>query len=182
MKKQSPLSLAILVRFSFLFLFMSTGSARAQVVVSDVADKSSLPFSIEYPVEWYARKETDPTTEAYFFSREQIKQQSDQFRAGVSVMISKGLVAQVTDWNEFRNSVIGAVRSQGSAIEELPLDKIAGYTAFAFIAKSSRNNMWFVYIMKDQDIATLVLEAPNEEWDTFKPIYAKTVENFSFKK
>ena len=182
LRKQLFLNLAILAGFTFLFLSVPSGSVLAQLVVTDGIEKSDLPFNIEYPSGWYARKEGDSVTDAYFFSREQIKRQSDQFRAGVSIMISKGLAARAADWNAFKQLVIGASRSQGAAIEELPMDKIDGYTAFAFIAKSSRNSMWFVYIMKDQDIATLVLESPNEEWDTFKPIYAKTIENFSFKK
>lgn len=182
MKKRSWLSLGMLVGFIFLFLSMTTDPVQAQVVVSNDVQASDLPFTIEYPSEWYARKETDPTTEAYFFSREQIKEQSDQYRAGISVMISKGLASSTGDWNEFKQTLTNDSRSKGMTVEDIALDNIDGHPAFAFITKSNRNNICFVYIKKDQDLAALVLEAPHEEWDTFKPMYMKTIEKFKFTK
>jgi hypothetical protein len=102
MKKQFRLFLAVISVFAFLFSCLLANFCEAQLVVTDAIAREDLPFNIEYPSEWFSRKEEDPGTEAYFSPREQIKSQTDQYRAGISVMISQGLASKAGDWTEVK--------------------------------------------------------------------------------
>jgi hypothetical protein len=181
MKRQSGLSWAIVLIFAFSFFCLLTNSSQAQLVVTDAIPREDLPFNIDYPSEWFSRKEEAPGMEAYFFSREQIKVQSDQYRAGMSVMISKGLASNAGNWNEFKKMLMADSKANGMEVEGMDLDQVNGYTALAFTAKSERNHICFVYIKKGDDLVGLILESPKEEWESFKPIFMQTIENFSFK-
>ena len=181
MKKQFRLFLAVISVFAFSFFCLLTNFCEAQLVVTDAIAREDLPFNIEYPSEWFSRKETDQSVEAYFFSREQIRSQADQYRAGISVMISQGLASNVGNWNEFKQALMADSQSNGMVVEDIDLDQVNGYPAVAFSARSNRNHMCFVYIKKDADLVALVLESPNEELESFKPIFMQTIQNFSFK-
>ncbi len=182
MRKQFSLYWAVIFISVFSFSSLLTIPSEAQLVVTDAIPREDLPFHIEYPTEWFSRKEQAQGMEAYFFSREQIKSQTDQYRAGISVMISKGLASNVGNWNEFKQALMADSQAKGMTIEDMDLDQVDGYTAVAFIARSNRNHMCFVYIKKDKDLVGLVLESPKEEWENFKPVFLKTIQNFSFKK
>lgn len=181
MKKHLGVSWAVVLVFTFSFVCFQANSSQAQLVVTDAISREDLPFNIEYPSEWFSRKEEAQGMEAYFFSREQIKAQSDQYRTGISVMISKGLAANAGNWNEFKELLMADSRAKGMEVEDMDLDEVNGYTAFAFTARSNKNHMCFVYIKKGDDLAGIVLESPKEEWESFKPMFLKTIANFSFK-
>lgn len=181
MKKLMNLTLVGVFIFAFSLFYFPAVSSEAQLVVTDAVPREDLPFNIEYPSEWFSRKEQAQGMEAYFFSREQIKLQSDQFRAGISVMISLGIASNTGDWKEFKKALMADSKANGMEVEDMDLDQIDGYTALAFTARSNRNNMCFVYIKKGEDLVALVLESPNEEWENFKPMFMKTIQNFSFK-
>lgn len=181
MKRNLGLFWAVVLVFAFSFFCLQTNSSQAQLVVTDAISREDLPFNIDYPSEWFSRKEEAQGMEAYFFSREQIKAQSDQYRTGISVMILKGLASNAGNWNEFKKMLMADSKAKGMEVEDMDLDQVKGNTAFAFTARSNKNHMCFVYIKKGDDVVALVLESPKEEWESFKPMFLKTIENFSFK-
>lgn len=181
MKKQFSLYLAVIFISVFSFSSLLTIPSEAQLVVTDAVPREDLPFNIEYPSEWFSRKEKAQGMEAYFFSREQIKSQADQYRAGISVMISRGLALNVGDWNEFKRGLMADSQAKGMVVEDMDLNVVSGYPVVAFTARSEKNHICFVYIKKGEDLVALVLESPKEEWDSFKPMFLKTIQNFSFK-
>jgi len=160
--------------------FSGNGSfAFAQGPVAITA--AEVPFEIAYPASWYARRETTPQTEAYFFTREPVDTPTSRYLVGISVQVIYGQVAVIGDWESFKTSQRDFFSREHSGSKELSDLTVDGFVAFGFEFAAQESTTRMAYVKKGNDLVVIIMEAPAAEWVTFEPTYAASLRDFKFK-
>jgi len=161
-----------------------------------------FPFTLQYPGNWYVREEryvsgSSVQNPSLFISREPIKSPADQFKVGMSLIYYQNyflsrepadttlgktakVVLRAVDWDKEKIRIVDSVKSASKNVISESDIVITSQPAIKIESYTGKIHQISVYIKLNNNLITIILEAPSSEFGQYKETFEKMLESFMF--
>ncbi len=144
-----------------------------------------FPFSIQYPAKWYAREEFAGAP-SLFLTQEPVRQVTDQYRVGLGLYVMLGVLNSLAgesttqNWEKNKNELVNGLEDQHFKIIDRQDVKISGQSALRVDCESVKARMINYYIKVNNNLFTMTLECPPQEYEQYKQVFDEMLKSFTF--
>ncbi|MCX5678864.1 MAG: hypothetical protein NTY76_07135 [Candidatus Omnitrophica bacterium] len=166
-------------------------------LVDFIPQKINFPFEIKYPAKWYVREELTGNMPALILSQEPIKNDTDKYKVGVSLLYNVGyfssressssalgqtadLVVRIRDWKESKKQFVEGLKEAGNTIISQSDIKVSGQPALRVEFESKAVRVTVIYVQVGVHLLMMTFESPPQEYNLYKDIFEKMINSLFF--